>query len=80
MSNLSQLTRQHYEKDEAEASLVSEVRKILDSLPDGVVDSLRLAGLDQFQARPKTSLDFVLQKVAGNRKPGATGEQEVARG
>ena len=35
MNDLSKLTRQHYEKNEAGASLVSNVTKILDSLPAG---------------------------------------------
>ena len=48
MSDLSQLTRQHYEKNESGASLVSKVAAILDSLPEGAVDSSQLAGLDQF--------------------------------
>ena len=48
MNELSKLTRQHYEKNEAGASLVSKVTKILDSLPAGSVDSSQLAGLDQF--------------------------------
>jgi len=38
MNDLSKLTRQHYEKNEAGASLVSNVTKILDSLPAGSVD------------------------------------------
>jgi hypothetical protein len=48
MNELFELTRQHYEKNEAEASLLSKVTTILDSLPDGSVDSSQLAGLDQF--------------------------------
>jgi hypothetical protein len=48
MNELSKLTRQHYEKNEAGASLVSKVTKILDSLPVGSVDSSQLAGLEQF--------------------------------
>jgi hypothetical protein len=47
MSELFNLVRQHYEKNEADASLVSKVTKILDSLPEGSVDSLQLAALDQ---------------------------------
>jgi hypothetical protein len=31
-------------------------------------------------AKPKTSLEFLLQEVAGNPKPEATGEQEAADG
>ena len=42
------VTRQHYEKNEAGAGLLSKLTKILDSLPDGSVDSWQLAGLDQF--------------------------------
>ena len=48
MNELPKLTRQHYEKNEAGASLVSKLTKILDSLPDGSVDSSQLAGLDNF--------------------------------
>jgi hypothetical protein len=48
MNELSQLTRQHYEKNEVGTSLVAKVSKVLDSLPEGAVDSLQLAGLDQF--------------------------------
>jgi sarcosine/dimethylglycine N-methyltransferase len=48
MNELSQLTRQHYEKNEAGTSLVAKVSTVLDSLPEGAVDSLQLAGLDQF--------------------------------
>jgi sarcosine/dimethylglycine N-methyltransferase len=48
MNELSHLTRRHYERNEADASLVSKVTRILDSLPDGSVDSAQLAGLDQF--------------------------------
>jgi ubiquinone/menaquinone biosynthesis C-methylase UbiE len=48
MNELSELTREHYEKNDAGASLVSKVTKILDSLPDGSVNSSQLAGLDQF--------------------------------
>jgi nucleoside-diphosphate-sugar epimerase len=48
MKELFELTRQHYEKNEAGASLLSKVTTILDSLPDGSVDSSQLAGLDQF--------------------------------
>ena len=48
MNELPKLIRQHYEKNEAGASLVSKVTKTLDSLPDGSVDSSQLAGLDQF--------------------------------
>ncbi|SRR5258708_37844365 len=48
MNELSQLTRQHYEKNEAGTSLVAKVSTVLDSLSEGAVDSLQLAGLDQF--------------------------------
>jgi len=64
MSYLSQLTRQHYEKNEADASLVSKVSKILDSLPDGSVDSLRLAGLDQFHTMGLAATEQLAQ-IAG---------------
>jgi hypothetical protein len=42
MNELSHLTRRHYERNEADASLVSKVTRILDSLPDGSVDSSQL--------------------------------------
>ena len=48
MNELSHLTRRHYERNEADASLVSKVTRILDSLPDGSVDASQLAGLDHF--------------------------------
>jgi hypothetical protein len=48
MSELFSLVRQHYEKNEADASLVSKVTRILDSLPQGSAGSSQLAGLDQF--------------------------------
>ena len=67
MSNLSQLTRQHYEKNEAGASLVSKVSKILDSLPDGSVDSLRLAGLDQFHAMGLAATEQLAQTAGIQR-------------
>src|SRR5260370_3922835 len=70
MNNLSQLTRQHYEKNEADASLVSKVSKILDSLPDGSVDSVRLAGLDQFHAMGLTATEQV-GEIAGIQRGAA---------
>ena len=48
MNELSQLTRQHYEKNETGNSLLSKVTTILDSLPDKPLESSQLAGLDQF--------------------------------
>jgi hypothetical protein len=48
MNELSHLTRRHYERNEADASLVSKVTRILDSLPEGSGDSSQLAGLDHF--------------------------------
>ena len=48
MNALSQLTRQHYEKNETGNSLLSKVTTILDSLPDKPLESSQLAGLDQF--------------------------------
>ena len=48
MNELSALTRQHYEKNDADASLVSKITQVLDSLPDGSIDPSQLAGLDQF--------------------------------
>jgi sarcosine/dimethylglycine N-methyltransferase len=70
MSNLSQLIRQHYEKNEADASLVSKVSKILDSLPDGSVDSVRLAGLDQFHVRGLAATEQLAQ-IAGIQRGAA---------
>jgi sarcosine/dimethylglycine N-methyltransferase len=70
MSNLSQLTRQHYEKNEAGASLASKVRKILDSLPDQSFDSLRLAGLDQFHTMGLAATEQ-LGQIAGIQRGAA---------
>jgi SAM-dependent methyltransferase len=70
MSNLSQLIRQHYEKNEADSSLVSKVSKILDSLPDGSVDSVRLAGLDQFHVRGLAATEQLAQ-IAGIQRGAA---------
>jgi len=70
MNELSKLTRQHYEKNEAEASLVSKVSKILDSLPDGSVDSSQLAGLDQFHVMGIAATEQ-LARIAGIER-GAT--------
>src|SRR5580692_12766251 len=70
MNNLSQLIRQHYEKNEADASLVSKVSKILDSLPDQSVDSLRLAGLDQFHAMGLAATEQLAQ-IAGIQRGAA---------
>jgi sarcosine/dimethylglycine N-methyltransferase len=67
MNNLSQLTRQHYEKNEADASLVSKVSEILDALPDGSVDSVRLAGLDQFHVRGLAATEQLAQIVGIQR-------------
>ena len=70
MNVLSQLTRQHYEKNEAGANLVSKVSKILDSLPDGSVDSLQLAGSDQFHVMGLAATEQLAQ-IAGIKR-GAT--------
>jgi ubiquinone/menaquinone biosynthesis C-methylase UbiE len=64
MNESSELTRQHYEKNEAGASLVSKVSKILDSLPDGSVDSSQLAGLDQFHVMGIAATEQ-LARIAG---------------
>ena len=56
MNELSHLTRRHYERNEADASLVSKVTRILDSLPDGSVDSSQLGGLDHFHQTSSGSL------------------------
>ena len=63
MKNLSQLTRQHYEKNEAGDGLVSKISKVLDSLPDGSVDSLRLAGLDQFHVMGLAATEQLAQRT-----------------
>jgi len=70
MNELPKLTRQHYEKNEAGASLVSKVTKILDSLPDGSVDSSQLAGLDQFHVMGLAATEQLAQ-IAGIER-GAT--------
>jgi sarcosine/dimethylglycine N-methyltransferase len=44
----SQLTREHYEKHEPGADLLSKITQILDAVPDRSVDSWQLDGLDQF--------------------------------
>jgi sarcosine/dimethylglycine N-methyltransferase len=64
MNELSQLTRQHYEKNEAGTSLVSKVATILDSLPAGPVDASQLAGLDQFHVMGLEATDR-LARFAG---------------
>jgi 2-polyprenyl-3-methyl-5-hydroxy-6-metoxy-1,4-benzoquinol methylase len=64
MNELSKLTRQHYEKNEAGASLLSKVTKILDSLPAGSVDSSQLAGLDQFHVMGLAATEQLAQ-IAG---------------
>ena len=51
MNELPKLIRQHYEKNDAGASLLSKVTKILDSLPAGSVDSWQLAGLVTWASR-----------------------------
>jgi sarcosine/dimethylglycine N-methyltransferase len=70
MNDLPKLTRRHYERNEAGASLVSKVSKILDSLPDGSVDSLQLAGLDQFHVMGLAATEQLAQLVGIQR--GAT--------
>jgi SAM-dependent methyltransferase len=64
MNELSQLTRQHYEKNEAGNSLVSKVATILDSLPAGPVHASQLAGLDQFHVMGLEATDR-LARFAG---------------
>jgi len=64
MNELPKLIRQHYEKNEAGASLVSKVTKTLDSLPDGSVDSSQLAGLDQFHVMGLAATEQ-LARIAG---------------
>ena len=67
MSELSKLTRQHYEKNEPEASLLSKVTKILESLPDGSVDSSQVAGLDQFHVMGLAATEQLAQMAAIER-------------
>jgi len=64
MNELPKLIRQHHEKSEAGASLLSKVTKILDSLPDGSVDSSQLAGLDQFHVMGLAATEQLAQ-IAG---------------
>jgi hypothetical protein len=64
MNELAKLTRQHYEKNEAGANLLSKVTKILDSLPDGSLDSSQLAGLDQFHVMGLAATEQ-LARIAG---------------
>jgi hypothetical protein len=66
MNELFKLTRQHYEKNETEASLLSKVTKILESLPDGSVDSSQLAGLDQFHVMGLAATEQLAQMAAMN--------------
>jgi ubiquinone/menaquinone biosynthesis C-methylase UbiE len=70
MNDLPELTRQHYERNEAGASLVSKVSKILDCLPAGSVDSSRLAGLDQFHVMGLAATEELAQMAGIER--GAT--------
>jgi sarcosine/dimethylglycine N-methyltransferase len=70
MNELFKLIRQHYEKNEAGTSLVSKVILILDSLPDGSVDSSQLAGLDQFHVMGLEATEQLAQ-IAGIER-GAT--------
>ena len=59
MNELFKLTRQHYEKNETEASLLSKVTKILESLPDGSVDSSQLAAWNDVT---KEALKWIVQQ------------------
>jgi SAM-dependent methyltransferase len=70
MNELLKLIRRHYERNEAGASLLSKVSKILDSLPAGSVDSLQLAGLDQFHVMGLAATEQLAQ-IAGIER-GAT--------
>jgi sarcosine/dimethylglycine N-methyltransferase len=70
MNELFNLIRQHYEKNEAGTSLVSKVTTILDSLPEGSVDSSQLAGLDQFHVMGLAATEQLAQ-IAGIER-GAT--------
>jgi hypothetical protein len=66
MNELSQLTRQHYEKNETGNSLLSKVSTILDSLPDKPLESSQLAGLDQFG--PERTLCYNVRESRGQQK------------
>ena len=72
MNELSQLTRQHYEKNETGNSLLSKVTTILDSLPDKPLESSQLAGLDQFGDVPtkvrKTPRDLAQTRIYTTRR------------
>jgi sarcosine/dimethylglycine N-methyltransferase len=70
MNELPKIIRQHYEKNETGASLLSKVTKILDSLPAGSVDSSQLAGLDQFHVMGLAATEQLAQ-IAGIER-GAT--------
>ena len=70
MSELPNLTQQHYEKNEATGSLVSKVTHLLDLLPDSSIDSAQLAGLDQFHTMGLAATEQ-LAKMAGIQR-GAT--------
>ena len=64
MNELSELTRQHYEKNDTNASLVSKITEVLDSLPDGSIDSSQLAGFDQFHVMGLAATEQLAQ-IAG---------------
>ena len=68
MNELSQLTRQHYEKNEAGDGLVSKVSNILNSLPQGAADSLQLAGLDQFHVMGLAATEQLAQLAGIQRE------------
>ena len=67
MKDLSQLTKEHYEKNEASGSLVTKVSTILDALPDTSIGSLQLAGLDQFHVMGLAATEQLAQ-MAGIQK------------
>src|SRR6516225_5050848 len=64
MNELPKLIRQHYEKNDAGASPLSKVTKILDSLPDGAVAFSRLAGLNQFHVMGLAATEQLAQIAA----------------
>jgi sarcosine/dimethylglycine N-methyltransferase len=70
MSELTSLTQQHYEKNEASGSLISKVTHLLDSLPDSSIDSAQLAGLDQFHTMGLAATEQLAQMASIQR--GAT--------
>ena len=68
MNELFKRIRQQYEKNEAGTSFVSKVTTILDSLPDGSVDSSQLSGLDQFHVMGLAATEQLAQIAVIERR------------